>query len=337
MKRALLGVLVGGIAITAAAAPDVTPYGAVDMGLVVENGGPAGRITKLTSGVVNGSRLGWKGVEDLGGGLTAVLVMEAGILADTGGSAQGGLLFGRQIFVGLSGRAGTIRLGRQYTFTDPTLAALDPFYLGFAGRMTNVFVQGYTARFDNGVTYSTPTVGGLTGNLAYGFGEVAGDSSAKRYFGGAASYVNGPLAVRFAHQDTNTLSATSVPGNAKNTLVGATYTFGVVKLHAAVGTSKSDVGSLVTVDANDGMIGATLRFGPSSILASMVRRDDQRAANGDARQLALGYTYDLSKRTMLYAAYAHISNKNQAFYVSGNATEAGSGNRAANLGIRHFF
>jgi predicted porin len=263
--------------------------------------------------------------------------MEAGILADTGASGQGGLMFGRQIFVGLSGKAGTVRLGRQYTFTDSTLAALDPFYLGFAGRMTNVFAQGYTARFDNGITYTTPTVGGLTGNLAYGFGEVPGDASAKRYFGGAAAYVNGPLAVRFAHQDTNMLSATLVPGNAKNTILGATYTFGAVKVHAAYGASKSNVGSLVTVDANDGMIGATLRFGPSAFMASLVRRDDTRAANGDARQIALGYTYDLSKRTALYAAYAHISNKNQAFYVSGNATESGSGNRAANLGIRHIF
>jgi predicted porin len=337
MKQALLGVLVGGIAITAAAAPDVTTFGLMDLGLVVEDGGPGGRITKLTSGVVNGSRLGFRGVEDLGGGLSALFHMEAGILADTGGSAQGGLLFGRQIFVGLAGKAGTVRLGRQYTFTDSTLAALDPFYLGFAGRMTNVFVQGYTSRFDNGITYSTPTVGGLNGSLAYGFGEVPGDSSAKRYFGAAAAYVMGPLAVRFAHQDTNTLSAILAPGNAKNTLLGATYVFPLVKIHAAYGVSKSDVGGIVTVDANDGMIGATVSSGASSFMASLVRRDDKRAVNGDARQIALGYTYAMSKRTALYAAYAHISNKNTAFYVSGNATEAGSGNRAANLGIRHVF
>jgi predicted porin len=337
MKHALLGVLVSSIASIAAAQSSTTIYGVADLGLVSEGGGPGGRITKLTSGVVNGSRLGFRGNENLGGGLSALFLLESGILADTGGLGQGGLLFGRQIFVGLSGDLGTVKLGRQYTFIDSTLAALDPFYLGFAGRMTNVFVAGYVSRFDNGVTYNSRSLDGLTADLAYGFGEIAGDASAKRYVGAGAAYVKGPLAVRFAHQDSNTLSAGLVSGNAKNTVLGATYIFGAVKAHGAFGVSKSDVGGAVTVDSNDVMIGATISSGASSYMASFVRRDDKRAANGDARQIAVGYTYALSKRTALYAAYAHIFNKNKAFYFSGNATEAGSGNQASNLGLRHFF
>ena len=92
---------------------NVAMYGIMDMGVVSESGGAGGRALKLTSGIANGSRLGFKGSEDLGGGVAAIFTMDAGILADTGASAQGGLLFGRQAFVGLAGAAGTLRLGRQ--------------------------------------------------------------------------------------------------------------------------------------------------------------------------------------------------------------------------------
>lgn len=316
---------------------NVTMYGIADLGVVSENGGPGGRVLKVTSGIANGSRLGFKGSEDLGGGMTALFTMDAGILADTGASAQGGLLFGRQAFVGLSGAAGTLRLGRQYAFIDSSLGVLDPFYLGFAGRMSNVFTAGYISRVDNSVTYSSPVRGGLSGELAYGFGEVPGDASAKRYAGAAATYASGPLYVRMAHQDANTLSTALVAGRARNTVLGATWDFGVVKAHGAVAVSNSTAGAATTVDSADLMLGATVPVGPHRVLFSYVRRDDRRAANGDASQIGIGYTYALSKRSTLYAAYAHIDNRNGAAYVVGNATDNGTGNQAWNLGLRHTF
>jgi predicted porin len=337
MKKAVLAVIIGAGAGACAAQSNVTVYGLADLGVVSERGGAAGSVVKLSSGIANGSRLGFKGSEDLGGGLSALFTLEAGILADTGASAQGGLLFGRQAFVGLAGAMGTVRLGRQYTFIDQSLGALDPFYLGFAGRMSNVFTAGYVSRVDNSITYSSPVRGGFSGELAYGAGEVPGDASAKRYAGAAATYHNGPLYMRLAHQDSNTLSAAKVAGQARNTVLGATYDLGVVKAHAAYAVSKSEVGAATTLDSADLMLGATVPFGPHRILASYVRRDDKRAGNGDAGQIGVGYTYALSKRTTLYAAYAHIDNKNGAAYVVGNATEAGSGDQACNLGLRHTF
>ena len=316
---------------------NVTVYGIADMGVVSESGGASGRVLKVTSGIANGSRLGFKGSEDLGGGMTALFTMDAGILADTGASAQGGLLFGRQAFVGLAGAAGTLRLGRQYTFIDSSLGVLDPFYLGFAGRMSNVFTAGYVSRVDNSITYASPVRGGFSGELAYGAGEVPGDAAAKRYLGAAATYADGPLYVRLAHQDSNTLSNTQLAGRARNTVIGAVYDFGVVKAHGAVALSKSAAGTVTTVDSADLMLGVTLPFGPHRVLASYVRRDDRRAANADASQVGIGYTYALSKRSTLYAAYAHINNRNGAAYLVGNATDNGTGNQAWNLGLRHTF
>jgi predicted porin len=78
-------------------------------------------------------------------------------------------------------------------------------------------------------------------------------------------------------------------------------------------------------------------FGASTILASYVRRNDRLAVNRDANQIGVGYTYDMSKRTTFYTAYARIRNKNGGSYLVGNATEAGSGDKAFNLGIRHRF
>lgn len=337
MKKAVLAIIIGTGAGTCAAQSNATLYGLADLGVVSERGGAAGNVVKLSSGIANGSRLGFKGSEDLGGGLAALFALEAGILADTGASAQGGLLFGRQAFVGLDGAMGTVRLGRQYTVIDQSLGALDPFYLGFAGRMSNVFTAGYVSRVDNSLTYSSPVRNGFSGELAYGAGEVPGDASARRYAGAAATYLGGPLYVRLAHQDAHTLSAAKVAGNAKNTVLGATYDFGAVKAHAAYAISKSEAGAATTVDSADLMLGATVPFGPHRILASYVRRDDRRAGNGDASQIGIGYTYALSKRSTLYAAYARIDNRNGAAYVVGNATEAGSGDRACNLGLRHTF
>lgn len=335
MKKSLMALAIfGGFTGASSAQTNVSMYGIVDLGIVRESGGAAGSMTKLTSGIANGSRLGFKGTEDLGNGLSAIFTLENGFDASTGAMGQGGLLFGRQAFVGLSGGFGSVKLGRQYTPIDDLVGAVDPFYNGFAGRMQNVLAAGYVSRANNDVMYSTPTIGGFSGSAAYGFGEVAGDAAAGRYVGASAGYANGPLFVRLAWQSSNNATAT---GAAKNTMLGATYNFGVAKLHAAYAASKTDAAGVASVDANDGMIGVSVPFGASTILASYVRRNDRLAVNKDANQIGLGYTYDLSKRTSFYTAFARIDNRNGAKYLVGNATEAGSGDKAFNLGIRHRF
>src|ERR1700751_174035 len=157
----------------------VTLYGIIDTGIeYVTNNGPtkssAVRVPSLTASIP--SRWGFRGKEDLGGGLSAVFVLESGFAPSTGTLNQGGRLFGRQAYVGLSGRWGTLTLGRQYSqifwtvLTGDTLAPniyaaadLDPYLT--------------QPRVDNAIAY-TFTASGLTVGVTYSFGRDAVDSAA---------------------------------------------------------------------------------------------------------------------------------------------------------------
>jgi predicted porin len=357
MKKSLLVLaIVGAFTSAASAQSSVAIYGIADAGFVAERGGGAGSVSKLTSGVASGSRLGFKGTEDLGGGLSASFVLENGLALDTGAATQGGVLFGRQAFVGLgSTGVGTVTLGRQYTPQYLTLAFVDPFSTGLAGDAANIMPNTGDAqsRMNNTVKYATPNLSGFTGELAYGFGEVAGDSGAGRQYGASLGYAVGPFAVRLGYHNRDNATAANQPSNdAKNTLLAAVYNFDVAKVHLAYGVNKGTNGSplrnttnpyrsatapTASTDSADILFGVTVPFGQHTFLGSYIHKNDKTAVNQDANQWALGYRYALSKRTDLYSAYARINNKNGAGYTVGSAIEAGSGDKAFNLGVRHIF
>jgi predicted porin len=357
MKKSFLVMLaLAGASDVVYAQSSVTIYGVVDEALVYERNAVANAantaagiargssIAKLTSGVYAGSRIGFKGSEDLGGGLAAIFTLESGFQADTGAMGQGGLLFGRQSFVGLTdARLGTVKVGRQYTSFDSATSGSDPFNKGTAGSIGNLFGATYvantnayyTSRVNNDVVYALPNINGVTGDVAYGFGEVAGSTASSRYAGASLGYENGPLWLRAAHNNTNNATAT---GAAKNTMLGAVYNFGVFKLHGALSVNKTTAASATTVDSRDYMVGVTVPFGGvQKILASYIKKKDRLADGKDASQIGVGYVYSLSKRTDLYTAYAHIVNKNGAGYTVGSSIESGTGTSAFNLGVRHMF
>jgi predicted porin len=310
MKKSLAALaLLGSVAGTAFAQTNVNIYGIIDAGLVREFGSNiatpgAGSSLKLTSGVQSGSRIGFKGTEDLGGGLTANFTLENGFQTDTGHIDQQGQLFGRQAWVGLAGNNwGAVNLGRQYAPIFIALDSIDPFGTGLAGTSTNLF--GTVVRMNNTVKYSTPNISGLTADLAYGLGEVAGSTSASRQIGLSATYANGPIYGTFAHQNINDATNTN---KTKLTLLGGMYDLGVVKAHLAYETEKNDA----VLDQRDWLLGVSAPLGAGTVMASYMHKDDKAAANRDANQLALGYSHALSKRTNLYTSIARIDNKNGA-------------------------
>jgi predicted porin len=333
-KSLLASTVASVFSMSANAQSNVSVYGVLDAGLVAESGNVAGSVTKLTSGVSAGSRLGFKGTEDLGSGMSAMFVMEGGVSIDSGMSGQGGLLFGRQVFVGLNGNLGTLKLGRQYTPVDSVVGTVDPFGNGYAGRGQNVFANAYVSRVNNMVVYNSPVVNGFSAELAHGFGEVADDLAKNRYMGASAGYAEGPLYVRLTTQKTENATAT---GSIKNTVLAATYNFGPVKAHLAFASNKGDLANVSTLDARDVLIGASIPVGAGNIMLSYVHRDDNMPSDRNASQIGVGYQYFLSKRTFLYTAYGRINNQNGATYTVGNGSEPGSGNKAFNLGIRSNF
>ncbi|MES2115330.1 MAG: porin, partial [Pseudomonadota bacterium] len=319
MKKSLISIaILGAMSNVAFAQSNVTIYGTVDAGIVNERGGAAGSVTKVTSGVASASRLGFKGTEDLGGGLSAVFVLESGIKADTGASDVAGSIANRQSYVGLVSKdAGTVLLGRQYTPYYETLRDVaDPFALGLAGTAKNLFAtQDTLTRNSNAVTYRTPSMNGVQAELSYSAGEQNSNAKAQRQVGGSIGYSNGPLNASFAYNSRNNDTvATSAPMG-HNSLIAVNYDFQVAKAFFAYGRDKGELFTPVApvlpvvVDSNNILVGATVPVGPAgSLIASFTRKNDKLAANQDADQWAIGYTHALSKRTSTYVAYAKIKN-----------------------------
>lgn len=343
MKKSLLALAVlsaVAAAGTAQAQSNVTIYGVLDMAVQNENtGGATGTKTALDSGIQSGSRLGFKGTEDLGNGLKANFKLEMGVNADTGGSSQGGLAFGRQAYVGLSGDFGTVNFGRQYAPIFIAVDNIDPFDAGItsgqAGSGTSssgiLGLFGTPFRTNNTMNYTTNNLGGFSASLAYSFGEVAGSTSASRQIGLSGTYAAGPVLATAAYHSSN-----DVAGNAtKISFVGATYDFGVAKAAAAYGKTTSDTN---TVDNKEWMLGVTVPVGAAgAIVGSYTRATDRLVSTaGNGNQIALGYTYSISKRTNLYTSFSRTSNDANS-NAGGLAAGNGLTDRLFNVGIRHAF
>jgi len=168
------------------------------------------------------------------------------------------------------------------------------------------------------------------GDLAYGFGEVAGDNAKNRSMGGAVHYIDGPLNVTLTHHRQENPLATH---QTRNTLLATRYDFGVLQGNFGYADNRAFDDS----KSNDILVGFSAPFGATKLVASYIRHNDKSIANRDAQQWAIGAFYALSKRSDLYTGYGHISNKNGAPYKVGNATDDGTGTSGFNLGMRHTF
>ncbi|SNT26763.1 Outer membrane protein (porin) [Noviherbaspirillum humi] len=360
MKKSLLALAVlGAFAGAANAQTSVSIYGIADVGVKFDNGGStAGRQWSLASGQQSGSRIGFRGTEDLGGGLSAVFTLENGFNIDDGTLGNGGRLFGRQAWVGLDSKAlGSIKFGRQYSSVYNALLAIDPFGINMSGDAQAAYGYGIgkldpIARSDNTITYATPNFGGFTALLGYKLGEQAGafNAGSSKFVG--LGYAAGPLNVQLAYQDTNALGLAVTGGLAtvtnaiglsaagtgavgakvKNTFAGATYDFGVAKAHLAFGDTKLQGTADSTI--RNYMLGVSAPIGADSVFASWNRVDLRDVANGKANQYAVGYSHPLSKRTNLYASVGYTRNDSG---VRLNAATNGTSDRTALVGVRHAF
>ena len=350
MKKSLLSLFVGGalsaLSGTAAAQTNLTIYGIVDAGIAYDkNVNAADDLWRLESGMHSGSRIGFRGTESLGGGLSASFTLENGFNTDTGTLGQGGRIFGRQAWVGLNGGFGSVKLGRQQTPLYYAVLAVDPFSINLAGNAQRMFGSGLYVvdpflRTDNTINYTTPNFAGFTGTASYGFGEVAGDRSTARQVGAGLAYANGPINVQFAYHDSNTATLPAAApflgtgtADLRTAFIGGTFDFGFAKAHAGFADTEVErVGA--TVDSRSWLIGASAPIGTGTVLASFIRNDVRDIAEGESDQLALGYIQPISKRTNLYTSVSYTENENG---VRLNAFANGQNGRQFNIGVRHQF
>lgn len=353
MQKKLIALAVAGlVSAPAFAQSNVTIYGLVDMAASYRGDNAVDGVdskNSIDSGVANGSRIGFRGTEDLGNGLKAGFVLEQGLFADRGVSAQGGRTFGRQSFVSLAGGFGEVRVGRQYHMQNMIHGTYDPFGDGTVGKVSNVYEQSAGGRLDNAVVYISPSFSGLNVLAAYATDAVTnGDDEATGNVGDletaaiAVMYANGPLSLAANYHQ---IKANEISGADTNKVwdLAAAYDFGVAKLSAIYGQNKDGAGRAVAWDDADfWMVGLTVPVGAAGkFLASYTASSVELAGadDQDSTQWALGYTHNLSKRTDVYAVYADINNKDDITWAtSGDATNGGDGyQKGFNLGVRHRF
>jgi len=344
MKKSLVALAVLAAAGAASAQSSVTLFGIVDasVGHISGSNGGASRTYMGNSGL-NSSRLGFRGVEDLGGGLAASFWLEGALGNDDGTAGQlgtGGFDFLRRSTVSLSGNFGEVRLGRDLTPTHHNDDVFSPF--GAVGVGANVVftalnsASGFAAnpnqvRASNSIGYFLPSnLGGFYGQAMYALAEnTTGTTTAAQqlagrsgqYAGGRVGYANGPLDVALAYGEskgaTNAASLAFTNPEVRTLNLGASYDFGMVKLFGELSDVRFEQAFTTIASREDKQRGyllgaqAPIGAGVIKIAYSAVKRDQEAFGNDPkAAKLALGYVHNLSKRTALYTTVARQTSKN---------------------------
>jgi predicted porin len=331
--RALAATLLLGTAAAAQAQSNVTIYGAIGVDVLsASNVSGGGSVTKLEDNAIVNSRIGFKGKEDLGGGLAAVFDLESSIAPDTGSARS--QFWNRGAYVGLQGGFGSIKLGHQWNVSDD--------YMG------NFFVFGYYSPFlmrgffalsdyyDNGIKYNSPNIGGFEGGLYYAPGEQAGHDALGQKMQGAGIYTAGPFVVgatAFSEKDSATGKTNTMYAG------GVAYNFGVVNARLGLASAKVDVAPVFKARLIN--VGADMPFGPYTASLDYVKKDVKDSGD-DTWFVRLRAAYAFSKRTSLNANVIHLKNSgsaNFAFVTAGNgfAGTPGQKQNLFTLGITHSF
>lgn len=347
MKKSLIALAAVAASGAAMAQSSVTLYGVVDTSVAYVKG------DKSVSGLLNSgaatSRLGFRGVEDLGNGLKAEFVLEGQVDPDNGGA---GFNFKRQSTVGLSSSEfGQVRLGRALTASYNAVSRYDMFGTVGLGS-TQAWSEGYQNRSNNMISYISPKFAGFGVGIDYGFGEQKKNKT-NRYMGIGATYDNGPLSLGLGYdKQNNGLGADQAyaTDDLKTWQLGASYDFAVVKLAGFYKETKykDSVSGVSEGKLKTWNLGVSAPVGAAGVVKAAYNNYKDSDSSAKAQQFSLGYVHSLSKRTALYGTYAYLKNKNGAdLNLNGvGASKFGDGQvglsssgkqQGIQVGVRHAF
>jgi predicted porin len=352
----------------------VTIYGIVDLDGQYISG--AAKAVRVTSGGLAGSRIGFKGTEDLGGGAFVDFVLEGGINADTGGSGQGGSLFGRQAFGALRTPSGTFSAGRQYssiytitgefsafsnTNVGPTTAALGGYAGGYepvqggsgsataVSNATGESLNGGPARVNNSFRYTSPSFDGFKVSGLFGAGEITGATGKTRLWDGSVRYTASGLDLMLSFVNDKAAGATAATSADVNTITAAaSYAFDAFHVEGGYlkGDDRRSIASTLQHDGRGFWLGGDYRVGANLFKAQWLNNKVENNAAGakDSKLNAygVGYQYDLSKRTALYSSATRFQNSGDGLgrynsSISGLTTVTDKSLTEVALGMRHSF
>jgi len=345
MRKSLFALsILSTVAGTVHAQSTMTLYGILDEGLmintnaknVVNGKNVGGRQFSVDSNAgTQGSRWGMRGAEDLGGGTTAIFVLESGINVSTGAFGQGGTAFGRQAYVGLASNSlGSVTLGRQYDSINDYVgnygfaAAYGGSTTEHPGDLDNV---NHTFRANSTIKYASSNFNGLTFGGTASLGGVAGEISQSSGYSFGANYGNGPVGIGVAYElfrnpsalgsilNSNASAATfnslnsgylgTKPANSMQIITtGGSYQFGAAKIGAVYSNTKyMNIGAFngATATFNSYELNAFYRLTTALSLSGEYNYTKGNAVKGDIgdqkyNQFSLLLDYALSKRTDVY-------------------------------------
>jgi len=337
-KNLVILMVLSGLIDISYAQSSVTLYGVVDDGITYTNNQGGHAAYQTFSGGLGGSKFGFLGKEDLGGGTSAIFQLESGYDLNSGKLGYNQRLFGRQSYVGLNGNYGSVKLGRQYDFMVTNLQPLSSSQL-FGGSLSSHAgdVDGIWGTYpvSNTVKYVSPTIGGFSAGALYSFGGVPGSVGTSQQYGFGTNYANGPLRVAAAYLQVNNPTVARFDGSAAatsggtftnavanpiysgyatahsmhtlgiganyllgNTTLGATYTN--TKFNDAVATSSTTFRGSASLDSYEAFV--AYRFTPT-IMAGLTY-DYTSTPQAHYNQVAAGSQYAFSKRTFTYLIVA---------------------------------
>ena len=373
MKKTFVAVAVLGAFAGSAMAADVTLYGKIDLGLQyqhLDNGTTTTDQFKETSGQNSGSRFGLKGTEDLGNGMKVGFVLENGFSGDTGAFGTDGKLFDREAQLNIQSDFGTLAFGRMGSlssglgsFNLNNYMAMSTGWGDYSSKLGHFGLN--RARYDNMVTYQTPRFAGVRVSAQYSFAnsgtEAVHTAANQRYAGLGVDYANGPFTAGLI-VDTIFNKNTSTETNSEDTLgvtLGAAYDFEVAKVFglAQYGQNENKFGALknrgsstaATTVTDEGVTGYMIQLGMTApvlggtayatVNYSDAESDLDKTVGTTGSQdftgygVALGYTYNLSKRTYVYtyAGYEELKTETE------NAADKKDKNTEFGFGMVHSF
>ena len=358
MQKKLIALAIAGlVSAPAFAQSNVTIYGVADVGVSFGSHGD-NDLAQVHNGGLSGSRIGFRGTEDLGNGLKALFTYEYGVNFDDGTEGSQA----RQAFAGLGGNWGSVTFGRQYApgydFHYDAVAGssvLSPQALLSGGDDALTIDQSSGARWDNSVAYNG-SFAGLKVRAIYGMGAaedtIAASAEAGKWadpsdddrFGLGVEYANGPLKVGAVYHFLKDVYGVTGSDDQQEWLVGGSYNFGVLTLAGSYQDAKN-VGFNDGNDADLWQLGVIVPVGAAGnvhVAYGEVDVDDG-TFSGKAKSYSLAYTHALSKRTTLYTGWNRTDNDDGMTvgpidFLDKNAIVNGGDNSDLfAVGVRHTF
>jgi predicted porin len=328
-------------AMSAHAQSSVKIYGLMDLNIGEFQAAGAAKTAQVSNGDFSTSFLGFGGKEDLGGGMSASFALESFFRPDTGRSGRvavdvsprADVFWARAANVTLGGEFGSVKIGRQTSLMFISSLIFNPYgdSFGFSPTIRHYYTSALLgdSGWSNALSYTTPNFSGFSASLQGSLGEGASKSVGKN-FGGNVLYFAGPFAATAAYQnvksDYDQRFSTTLPAGFKNQTAyqfGASYDLGVAKLFGQLGKTETDA----TVDTTGKIyqVGASAPLAGGKFLASFGNLKYTGGRVGTSKTTTLGYDYNLSKSTDVYAVY-----------MNDKFTALRTGNTYA-VGIRHKF